>query len=556
MKQKFKPFLGYSLFWAGFYLPVLAVLGRAFLIKNAWAGFRAFLQSPAFGNTLWFSATEALVSAAGSLLLALPGAYLLGHYDFKGKKLLRSIMALPFMLPGILVVLGMIVFYGENGTVNHGLRLFFPDRQVHFSGLYGFWGIILAHIVYNVTFCVRVLGESWERIDPKLAEASAALGANRLQTWGRLVLPLLMPSVAYLFGLVFLYSFLSFTIVLVLGGYLYKTLEVLIYIEYNTKLNFDTAAMIAAFQSLLLAGTLALQMFFSKQYQRQSGSVKILPRLDRRRRPFQVVGFSFYLLLLLVVVFGPLLVIIFRSFSRFGLPGAEFTLENYRLLFQDGFQFAVGASFGGTLSASLGLAIGVAVITTGGAHLLARWRRASPWSGRDLWLQLPVGISFLTFAFGLLTLAGKILPAWILVIWAQVFLAFPIVYSLVRTARRELGEPLLETAAVLGAGRFQIFRTVEWPLMKKTLATGFSYAMAVSLGDMAAVLTLGRGEVVTLSLATYRLIGHYRFAQAVALGTIFIGMALVLFLLVDSRSGAESGKNPIFSAGERIKSDE
>ena len=149
------------------------------------------------------------------------------------------------MLPGVLVVLGMVVFYGNNGALNHWLALLFPDRGWRFTGLYGFWGIILAHVFYNFTFCLRLTGEAWERINPALHEASALLGAGPFYTWRRVTLPLLAPTLLYLFLLVFLYSFLSFTVVLVLGGYLYKTFEVLIYIEYSSRLRFARAALIA-----------------------------------------------------------------------------------------------------------------------------------------------------------------------------------------------------------------------------------------------------------------------------------------------------------------------
>lgn len=526
-------FLPYYALITLFYLPVMIIIAKAFLRRGALVEFLCFLKSSAFLNTLVFSCQEAFVSSLGSLLLALPGAYFFGKYDFPGKRYLRSFLILPFMLPGILVVLSVVVFYGQNGVFNQLLACFFPGGEVKFTGLYGFWGIILSHIFYNFSFCLRLLGESWERIDPKLQEASATLGAGKAGTFCRVTLPLLLPTLVYLFILVFLYSFLSFTVVLVLGGFIYKTFEVLIYIEYNSKLHFDRAALIAGVQMLLLGGFLYLQSFFGRKIQRQAVFRRTLPRLTWKRNPSVVAIALCYTSLIAFFFAAPLVSVLVRSFRERGLPEGGFTLHNYQQLFNDGFRFAVGERFSVVLWHSLALSGVVAVLAVGIAYYLVRLGRDRAWGKKDLWLQLPLGVSFLTFAFGLFLLSGRRLPSWVLLIWAQLFLAFPLVYSILRTARRELGEDLLEAAPTLGASPRKTAWTVELPMMKKPLQTAFAYAMALSMGDLSAVLVLGQGEVITLSVAIYRLIGHYRFAQATALGTIFLLLSFFVFLLIE-----------------------
>lgn len=512
-----------------FYLPVVTILTKVFINGLLYRELTEFAHSGVFWNTLSFTVREAFLSAAFSLLLALPGAYYFGNYDFPGKRYLRNLLVLPFMLPGILVVLGMVVFYGQNGTLNYWLAFFFPKSGFRFTGLYGFFGIVLANVFYNFTFCIRVLGESWERIDPNLSQASRTLGSSRFRTFYRVTLPLLMPTISYLFLLIFLYSFLSFTVVLVLGGYLYKTFEVLIYIEYNNKLNFDRATMIAALQMALLGGVLFLQYWFSRRARITGGFGRCLPRMSFRCTPW-ISRFALAYGLLVGLFFGaPLGSICFRSIMRRGLPGDGLTFENYRLLFESGFRFIVGKNLITVVGTSVGLAITVALVTTLVAYLLARSRRKKHWQSGDLWLQLPVGISFLTFSYGILLLGRRFLPPFILIVWAQIFLAFPLVYSLLRTAWRDLGEVTLEAAKTLGAKPIQVFWTVELPVMRKAIATAAAYAMSFSLGDLAAVLMLGQGKLVTVSMAIYRLIGHYHFPQALAMGVLFIGMSVFLY---------------------------
>lgn len=519
-----------------FYLPVVTVLGRALINAKVVKELLDFVGSGLFWNTLSFSATEAFFSAAFSLCLALPGAYFFGNYDFPGKRFLRNIMVLPFMLPGILVVLGMVVFYGQNGTLNHWLIRLFPESGLRFTGLYGFSGIILANVFYNFSFCIRVLGESWERIDPNLSEASAVLGASRRRTFWGITFPLLRPTLSYLFLLVFLYSFLSFTVVLVLGGYLYKTFEVLIYIEYNSKLNFDRATVIAGLQTAILAGVLFLQNWLGRRIRTGGGLGRVLPRLSWREKPWQSVIALGYALPAGLFLAGPLGAIVVRSLKERGLPESGFTWKNYRQLFDEGFRFIVGNDLTEILGVSIALALTVAVATTGVAYLLARGRRTRPWQVGDLWLQLPIGISFLTFSFGIGLLAREYLPPIVLIIWAQMFLAFPLVYSVLRNAWRDLGEYPLEAARTLGADRRRLFWTIELPMMRKPIATAAAYAMAFSLGDLAAVLMLGQGGIVTVSVAIYRLIGHYHFPRAIALGVLFMVISVLLYSLAQEKA--------------------
>ncbi|HEY8463402.1 MAG TPA: iron ABC transporter permease [Bacillota bacterium] len=534
---------GGVLYWAVlgcFLVPVAFVLGPAVVQRKFGALLSELLNSSVFAKTFAFSTAEAFLSAVGSLLLALPGAYFFGLYNFKGKRYWQSAMVLPFMLPGILVVLGLVAFYGQNGLLNLWLERWFPTGGPRFDCLYGFWGIVIANIFYNFSFCLRILGESWERIDHRLAEAAWTLGSSRWEVWYRIILPLLLPTIGYLLVLVFLYSFLSFTVVLVLGGYLYKTFEVMIYIEYNHKLNFNLAAVLVVVQGTLLGLGLYLQYFFNRRVRVQGVYSQNQTMLCWKTAPCKTGLLAGYLLLTGGFLIGPMLAILVRSLHRHGRIGNPLTVENYWLLFSERFSFAAGQGFGRVFTTSLLLAVGVGFLTTAVAYLLARTRRKQRWGQGDFWLQLPMGISFLTFTVGLSRLGGTRFPSWVLIAWAQFILAFPLVYSILRTAWREVGESLLEAALLLGADRKHLFVSLELPLMRQALITGWSYAVSFSLGDLAGVLMLGKGEVITLSVAIYRLIGHYHFHLATAAGVVFILLSLCLYSLVlrwDTKGG-------------------
>lgn len=525
--------LPYLVIFSCFYLPVLTVFYRMLRMEGGLEQCVAFVRSNLFINTLSFTVTESFLSACLSIALAFPGAYFFSRFDFSGKRWWRSLLILPFMMPGIIIVLAMVVFYGQNGVFNQLLRQI-SGGEWRFTGLYGFWGIVLAHVIYNLPLCLRMLGDSWERLDPRLEEASANLGSSPWNTWRRLTWPLLLSTIGYLWVIVFLYSFLSFTVVLVFGGYLFKTFEVLIYIEYNSKLRFEQASMIAGLQTLILALIFLIQGLLRQKVGYPSKNSRQPPRLGFKAYPRQTTGFFMYNAGLLFFLAGPFVTVFERSLRGGGVAGGILTLSNYRLLLSEAFRFSTGQSLARVIGNSLFLSMTVAIITVGFAYFFARDRRSQPWNLVDLGLQLPLGISFMSFGFGLFNLGGDHIPGWLLIIWAQVYLAFPLVYAILRTAWRNFDVTLLESARLLGADSRFVFWTLEAPLLKKAVRTAFAYSLAISLGDLAAVLLLGNGEVITLSVAIYRLIGHYRFAQATALGSLFIGISFLVFLAIEA----------------------
>lgn len=489
------------------------------------------LFSPLFRRALSFTFLQALASALGSVVVALPGAYFIGNYNFKGRTFIRSLLILPFVLPGILTVLGFIIFYGRNGILNSLMANMGFSWRV--SSIYGIFGIIMAHIFYNFPLAARIMGESWEGLDPVYAEAASVLGSGRWDRFRRMTVPLLLPALSHAFLSAFIYSFLSFTVVLVFGGYAYRTFEVLIYIFANQRLDFQTMQMVATSQLVILAGMIALFNRGGKSRYSLARKVRPLPTLTWRRRPKVFVGAILYSALIAFFFGGPLISVVLRSFRERGLAHGRWTLENYQSLLSQGFQHLIGWNFVSVVLQSVLLAIGAGTVCVLAAYFLVRARRNLPLDRWDTTAQAPLGISLLTFALGLFALVGHLLPPVGLVLWTHVFMGFPIVYVLLRLARRSMGTAPLEAAAILGASPYQRWRTIEWPLMAASLGMGFAYAAAFSLGDLSAILTLGEGTVMTLPLATYRLIGQYRFPQALALGTVFMLCALAVFITID-----------------------
>lgn len=128
-------------------------------------------------RVLIFTFYQAALSTLLTLLLGLPSAYLFARYNFRGKSLLRALTAVPFMLPTVVVAAGFSALLGPRGLI-HTL---FPLSSFPFIGT--LWAILIAHVFYNTTIIVRVVGNALSSLDPKLEAAARSLGADSFHVW-------------------------------------------------------------------------------------------------------------------------------------------------------------------------------------------------------------------------------------------------------------------------------------------------------------------------------------------------------------------------------------
>jgi len=135
----------------------------------------------------------ALINAVLGLLLA----WVLERYPFPGKKLVDGLIDLPFALPTAIAGISLTTLYAENGWIGKLLKPL--GIKVSYTPL----GITVALIFIGFPFVVRTVQPVLESIDPEVEEAAACLGATRFQTFYRIILPELLPSLITGFALAF-----------------------------------------------------------------------------------------------------------------------------------------------------------------------------------------------------------------------------------------------------------------------------------------------------------------------------------------------------------------
>ena len=174
--------------------------------------------------------------------------------------------------------------------------------------------ILLAHIFYNTTIVIRIVGNAIAHLDPRLEQAARTLGADPLHVFWRVTLALLRPSILAAALLVFIFDFTSFGVILLLGGPGFSTLEVAIYTQAMSFFNLPLAALLSLIQLLC---TLAFSILYSRLMPRTV--VSVTPRANLSARPHSLPQRYFVIILsILLFVFYvlPLSALPLRSVLR------------------------------------------------------------------------------------------------------------------------------------------------------------------------------------------------------------------------------------------------
>lgn len=517
-----------------FFLPLFKILAFTFDLSalttsNLQLAFRVLL----------FTFYQALLSTFLTLLAGLPSAYLFARYDFRGKSLLRALTAVPFMLPTVVVAAGFNALLGPRGWVS----VIFPLSSFQFTGTLG--AILLAHIFYNTTIVIRIVGNALSRFDPKLEQAARSLGADSRRAWWNVTLPLLRPPLLAAALLVFLFDFTSFGVILLLGGPRFATLEVEIYIQALQLFNLPLAALLSLIQ---LLSTLAFSALYTRLVTRTT--VQSAPRSAESnvrkagslREKIFVASFIFLLSSFFIL---PMLALPLRSISRLDANRADraqiqtgFTPDYYTELFinrRDSIFYVppVRAAFN-----SLGYA-GATVLLSLLLGFPAASALAKP--GRlekilDPILMLPLGASAVTLGLGFIIAFGRLLTSPFLVPLAHTLIALPFVIRTLQSSIASIPDRLRQAAASLGASPFRVWQTVDWPILRRATLSASIFAFTISLGEFGATALLSRPEYPTIPVAIYRFLsqpGGLNYGQAMAMATLLMALTTVGILLIE-----------------------
>lgn len=250
--------LGFTLAYLGLIvlIPLSAVIWKT--TDLTWLQFWETISEPRVVASLKLSFGAALIAAGVNAIFGMILAWALVRYDFPGKKIVDTLVDLPFALPTAVAGIALTAIYAKNGWLGQFLEPL--GLKIAFTPI----GIMIALIFIGLPFVVRTVQPVLEDLDKEIEEAAASLGANRAQTIFKVVLPIILPALLTGFALAFARAVGEYGSVIFIAGNLPMVSEIaplmiitkLEQYDYSGATSIAVVMLILSFILLLVVNTL------------------------------------------------------------------------------------------------------------------------------------------------------------------------------------------------------------------------------------------------------------------------------------------------------------
>ncbi len=500
------------------------------------SAFVRLLTSDYYSGTLLFTVYQAALSTAFTLLLATPCAFVFARYQFRGKTLLLSLATLPFVLPTVVVALAFATLLGSDGLLNDLVKTLFSLDYAPIQLERTLAMIIIAHVFYNFAVALRIMTSYWSSVGLGIEEAARCLGADELALWRDIRLPLLRPALLSAGALVFIFTFTSFGVILILGGIRFATLEVQIYYQAVNMFNLPLAAALSLVQIFSMLAMMVV--YTSTQKKLHLAPVSSKTAAKRAKASLERLGLSLCVALIAILLFAPLVALALRSM----LAAGQLDLANYASLAQKSrgsllFIAPLESVFNSLRFAMMAMTMAL-ILGLIASYMIKRRGRLSRLL--DPLFMLPLATSAVTLGFGFIIALDEpplnLRASWLIIPISHTLIALPFVIRSVLPSLRSIPPSLREAAQTLGASRIDALLTIDLPLLGRGIAVGATFAFTVSMGEFGASLFVAQRESVTIPVVIYRLLGDPGMAsyrQALAMSVLLMLVCAAGFLLIE-----------------------
>jgi len=511
--------------------PVGAMVARGLFVDGSLdlGGFGDVLSRPRTLRLIGLTIGQAALASVICVVLGLPIAHVLYRLKFKGQRMLRALVVLPFVLPTVVVGVAFRTLLRDGGLLG-GLHL---DAT--------FAAIMLALVFFNIAVVVRTVGTTWEGLDQRQEEAARVLGAGPARVWLTVTLPRLAPAITAAASIVFLFCSTAFGVVLVLGGTKFGTIETEIYLLTTQFLDLRGASVLSVTQLVVVV----LVLLVAARARGRRTAQRRVSSLQSRRAP-RLGDLPTIVVTVLVAAFLalPITALVLRSLQTADGWG----LGNYAALGTTGSRNALVVPVWVALGNSLVIAVqatAIALVIGLAASLVISRRPRSRGLRRSLAafdgaLMLPLGVSAVTVGFGFLitlnTPPFDLRSSPVLVPIAQALVALPLVVRTILPVLTGIDGRMRESAAVLGSPPWRVLRDVDLAIVGRPVLAASGFAFAVALGEFGATSFLSRPDRPTLPVVIFRLIGlpgGDNFGMALAASVVLAAVTVAVIALVE-----------------------
>lgn len=257
--------LGYTLLYLSLIvlIPLSALVFKTFTLT--WDQFWAAVTSPRVLASYRLTFGASLIAALVNVVFGLLVAWVLVRYSFPGKRIVDALVDLPFALPTAVAGISLTALLAGNGWIGQyleplGIQLAFNPN-----------GVVIALIFIGLPFVVRTVQPVLEESEKELEEAAMCLGATRLQTFTKVILPAILPALLTGFAMAFARAIGEYGSVIFIAGNMPMVSEITPLIIIGKLEQYDyagataVAVVMLVFSFLLLLVINALQAWQRKR---------------------------------------------------------------------------------------------------------------------------------------------------------------------------------------------------------------------------------------------------------------------------------------------------
>ena len=491
---------GYLLLWA---IPFLAL----FISFFSFTGFFDTIFSSRVLSILGYTFMQAAVSTAVSFVIAILPAYYAGKHQNIVSGFLNSTVFIPFFFPAVSAIVAFSLVFSSNGLLS--------KAGLHPDVMYSLKGVVIAHVFYNAPLFVRYIGAALRGIPREIIEEASASGASPMTRFLRIEWPLVSAAAGRAALLVFVYSFMSFVIVLSIGGVDYYTIEAEISSVMRSTLDFPYALSLAMLQFLLI-GAVAAVLSRDARYE--------LSGVSAPEKGTSVWSLLFSIGFMLFEYSFVLLGIAACFYDFYSMKPDVGSLKSILLSSAD-----TGTSVIGSIGNSIIVSTAVSIAAVMAAFTLAKQR-----VGRlKLLLVATVGISSAFLSVGLLyTQIISGVSAVLLFGFGCILNAVPVAYMFMSPHVEAFDRQLIDAARISGAGPVMIFRKIEFPLLLTVFMSAFFQVWMITFGEFTIAYTMQIQDSLPLaSITAFALQSSHHMREGAALSGLMICIVLLLCAL-------------------------
>lgn len=472
--------------------------------------------SAGFGPGDWdairFTVVQAFLSAVFSVLLAVPLARALARRRFFGHGLLVMFLGVPFILPVIVAVIGLLAVFGRNGWLNAVLgAMGLPELSI-----YGLHGVVLAHVFFNLPLATRLLLQGWQAIPAERFRLAAQLDLTPRAVARTLEWPILRQILPGAFALIFVICLTSFAVALTLGGGPKSTtIELAIYQTFRYDFDLARAALLSGVQLVLAGGAAVVALSIMPQVVLGGGLDRPAQRWDARGG---VQRFGDILVIALGAGFLllPLGAVVGRGLI--GLPQMPATVWQ-----------AAGVS----VQVALVSVVLLLVIALPMAGWIAMKRSGAVEAIGLLGLSvspLMIGTGWFILLNPVVDPISLALPVTALV---NALMALPFALRIMVPRMRDTLLQFGRLSEGLSLSGWPLWRWVILPRLRPQIGFAAGLTGALSIGDLGVIALFADPDRATLPLQMYRLMGAYRMEAAAGAALLLLVLALGIFWICD-----------------------